>query len=220
MSVQSLGLPPRVQDYMLSVSLRETPLLRRLREETSKHPYFEMQIAPEQGQFMALLVELIAARRVLEVGTFTGYSALSMAQSLPSDGQLITCDINQEWTAVARRYWDEAGVGDRIQLRLGPATETLDSLLDSEGPGSFDLAFIDADKENYTAYYERSLKLLRQGGLILIDNVLWSGRVADPSVNTSPTNALRELNQALHQDQRISLSMIPVADGLTLAYKR
>jgi caffeoyl-CoA O-methyltransferase len=179
-----------------------------------------MQISPEQGQFMALLVELIGARRILEVGTFTGYSALAVALALPPDGRVITCDINEEMTAIARRYWAEAGVADKIDLRLAPAIDTLDELLAEGQAGQFDFAFIDADKTNYLAYYERTLELLRSGGLIAIDNVLWNGAVADPERQDDDTSAIRALNEAVHADDRVSLSLLPISDGLTLARKR
>lgn len=213
-------LSETLYDYLLAVSLREPPLLARLREETATLPHAIMQISPEQGQFMALLAELVGARRVVEVGTFTGYSALVVALALPADGRLITCDVNEETTAIARRYWAEAGVADKIDLRLGPAVETLDALLADGGAGSFDLAFVDADKKNYDAYYERGLALLRQGGLMLVDNVLWGGAVAEPEHEDEDTEAIRALNAKIHQDGRVSLSLLPVSDGITLARKR
>jgi predicted O-methyltransferase YrrM len=220
MSRQTLTLDDRLYGYLLDESLREPDVLRRLREETASHPKAEMQIAPEQGQFMALLVRLIGARRILEVGVFTGYSSLAMALALPADGRLVACDVSEEFTSVARRYWREAGVESRIELRLAPAVETLDALLAGGDAGRFDLAFLDADKESYDAYYERSLALLRPGGLIIVDNVLQDGRVADPAVQTPPVVAIRQLNRKLLRDERIDLSMLPVADGLTLARKR
>jgi caffeoyl-CoA O-methyltransferase len=202
------------------VSLREPEILARLRAETARHPRAGMQISPEQGQFMRLLIELLDVRRIVEIGVFTGYSGLSMALALPPDGKLIACDVSEEFTQVARRYWREAGVADRIELRLAPAVETLDRLIADGGTGSFDLAFIDADKENYDAYYEKCLVLLRPGGVLLIDNVLWSGRVARPEDTSRDTTALRALNEKLHRDERVSLSMLPVGDGLTIARKR
>jgi caffeoyl-CoA O-methyltransferase len=220
MSRQTLTLSDALYDYLLSVSLREPPLLSRLREETAALPHAGMQISPEQGQFMALLAELVGARRVLEVGTFTGYSALVVALALPADGRIITCDVDEEMTAIARRYWAEGGVADKIDLRLGPAVDTLDALLSDGGADTFDFAFVDADKANYDAYYERALALLRQGGLMVIDNVLWSGAVADPNQKDADTNAIRALNAKLHGDQRVSLSLLPVSDGITLARKR
>jgi caffeoyl-CoA O-methyltransferase len=220
MSSRTLQFTDALYDYMHAVSLREPEILARLRAETAKHPRARMQISPEQGQFMRLLIELLGVRRVIEIGVFTGYSGLSMALALPPDGKLIGCDVSEEFTAVARRYWREAGVADRIELRLAPAVETLDRLLADGAAGSFDLAFIDADKENYDAYYEKCLTLLRPGGVILIDNVLWTGRVVDPLDNTADTRAIRALNKKLHADQRISLSLLPIGDGLTLARKR
>jgi predicted O-methyltransferase YrrM len=220
MSRQTLTLDERLYGYLLDESLREPDVLRRLREETASHPKAEMQIAPEQGQFMALLVRLMGARRILEVGVFTGYSSLAMALALPADGRLVACDVSEEFTSVARRYWREAGVESRIELRLAPAVDTLDALLTAGEAGRFDLAFLDADKESYDAYYERSLALLRPGGLIVIDNVLQEGKVADPAVQTAPVVAIRHLNRKLLRDERIDLSMLPIADGLTLARKR
>ncbi len=220
MTRRSLGLSESLYEYLLNVSLREPDVLRRLREETASLPMAGMQIAPEQGQFMALLMELIGARRTLEVGVFTGYSSLSVALALPDDGRIVACDVSEEWTSVARRYWAEAGVADKIELRLAPAVETLDGLIAAGEAGNFDFAFIDADKTNYAAYYERALTLLRPGGLIAVDNVLWSGKVADPAETDDDTNAIRAFNQKLHGDERVSLSLIPLADGLTLARKR
>ena len=207
-------------NYIRQVSLREPDVLRRLREETSSYPEVSCQIAAEQGQFMALLVRLMGAKRTLEIGTFTGYSSTAVALALPDDGKLIACDINKQWTDVARRYWREAGVEHKIELGLAPAVQSLDRLLAEGQAGTFDFAFIDADKTNYDAYYERALQLVRKGGLITIDNVLWHGQVADPTVNEPDTLAVRALNQKLHHDERIWLSMIPVGDGLTLALKR
>jgi len=210
----------RLYDYLLKVSLREPPLLAELRAETAKLPMAGMQISPEQGQFMALLAETIGARRAIEVGTFTGYSSLCVALALPPGGKLIACDISEEFTAVARRYWAKSGTADRIELRLAPALDTLRSLLAGGAAGSFDFAFIDADKTQYDAYYEQILKLLRPGGLVTIDNVLWSGAVADGRKRDADTVALRTLNEKLKTDKRISLSMLPIGDGLTLARKR
>ena len=209
-----------LHDYLLSVSLREPPLLQQLRQETANHPMSQMQIAPEQGQFMALLVQLIGAKKTLEVGVFTGYSSLAVALALPLDGKIVACDVSEEYTAIAQRYWQLAGVADKIDLRIAPALETLDALLATGQANTFDFAFIDADKSNYDNYYERSLQLIRQGGLIAIDNVLWSGQVADPTVQDTRTQAIRSLNDKLHQDDRISLSMLAIADGLTLALKK
>ena len=220
MSSRTIQMTDRLYDYLLKVSLREQPLLAELRAETAKLPMAGMQISPEQGQFMALLAETIGARRAIEVGTFTGYSALCVALALPPGGKLIACDISEEFTAVARRYWAKAGIADRIELRLAPALDTLRSLLAGGAAGSFDFAFIDADKTQYDAYYEAILKLLRPGGLVTIDNVLWSGAVADGRKRDRDTVALRALNEKLKTDKRISLSMLPIGDGLTLARKR
>jgi predicted O-methyltransferase YrrM len=201
------------------VSLREPDVLARLREETLHRADAEMQIAPEQGQFMALLLKLIGARRSLEVGTFTGYSALVCALALPEDGQLIALDINEETTAIAQRYWAEAGVENKIELRLGPAEDSLRNLIDGGDQGSFDFMFIDADKTGYPTYYEMGLQLLRPGGVLAFDNVLWAGRVADPGAGDDDTQALRALNVQLHADPRVDISMVPIGDGLTLARK-
>ena len=220
MSYRPTVLTAELHRYLQEVSLREPALLARLREETARRGDAGMQISPEQGQFMALLIELIGAKRVLEIGTFTGYSALAMALALPPDGRTIACDVEPETTKVARRYWAEAGVAEKIDLRLAPALETLDRLLAEGAAGSFDFAFIDADKENYEAYYERCLTLLRQGGLLAVDNVLWNGRVADPAARDPDTEAIRTLNLRLREDPRISLSLVPISDGLSLARKR
>jgi caffeoyl-CoA O-methyltransferase len=220
MSNRSITLSDPVYQYMNDVSLREAPVLRALREETAALTQRSMQIAPEQGQFMALLVRLVGARRCLEVGVFTGYSSLATALALPEGGSIVACDVSEEWTAIARRYWEQAGVAHKIDLRLAPAMQTLDALLAEGRAGTFDFAFIDADKTNCLAYYERTLQLLRPGGLALIDNTLWSGHVADPAVTDPDTVALRELNSKLLQDERIDLSLLPVGDGLTLAMRR
>jgi predicted O-methyltransferase YrrM len=220
MSDTTLNLTPKVYDYLQQVSLREPEVLQELRVQTHKMSMGQMQISPEQGQFMRLLVELINAKKTLEIGVFTGYSALSVALSLPSDGKVIACDLNVEWTKIARRYWEKAGVADKIDLRLAPALETLQGLLDEGHANTFDFAFIDADKANYPNYYEMSLALLRTGGLVAIDNVLWDGDVADLNVTDANTTVLRELNASLHIDQRVTLSMLPIGDGLTLARKR
>ena len=219
MTNKTIVLTDQLYDYVLSVSLREPPLLQRLREETARDPMARMQIAPEQGQFMALLVQLLGAKKTLEIGVFTGYSSLCVALALPRDGKLIACDVSETWTDVARRYWVEAGVVDKVDLRLAPALETLDKLLQEGQAGSFDFAFIDADKVGYDAYYERTLQLLRPGGLILLDNMLRGGRVLDANIKNEDTRAIRALNEKLHHDQRIALSLLPIADGLTLALK-
>ncbi len=220
MSNKTLPLSDELYHYLLSVSLREPPLLRRLREETADDAMARMQIAPEQGQFMSMLTELLGARRAIEIGVYTGYSALCVASALPKDGELIACDVSEEWTAIASRYWKEAGVMGKIELRLAPALETLDSLLAEGQANSFDLAFIDADKAEYGAYYERSLALLRPGGVILVDNTLWGGDVINADDHSTDTEAIRAFNKMLHADERVSLSLVPIGDGLTLARKR
>ncbi|MEH2160160.1 MAG: class I SAM-dependent methyltransferase [Nostoc sp.] len=220
MPKQSLGLDNQLYNYLLSVSLREPEILLKLRQETASHPRSRMQISPEQGQFMRLLVQLIGAKKTLEVGVFTGYSSLSVALALPEDGKIIAADVSEEFTAIARRYWQQAGVADKIDLRLAPGLETLDALLADGEAETFDFAFIDADKENYDGYYERSLQLVRPGGLIAIDNVLWLGKVADPQIQDENTQSIRAFNEKLHHDERVTLSLVPIADGLTLAIKR
>lgn len=220
MSAKTGQLNSHLYDYLRSVSLREPASLTQLRHKTAQLPAGNMQIAPDQGQFMALLIKLMEAKKVLEIGTFTGYSALWMAQALPADGTLVACDVDKDTTAIGRRYWQAAGIADKIDLHIAPAIDTLNKLLTTGQAGTFDFAFIDADKTNYRHYYEKCLELLRPGGLIAIDNVLWSGAVADPEKTDPDTVALRDLNQALHQDQRIELSLLPIADGLTLALKR
>jgi predicted O-methyltransferase YrrM len=207
----------RVQDYVCQVLTRETPVQQRLRRETATLPRAGMQIAPDQGAFLALLVRAIAARRILEIGTFTGYSALAMALALAEDGELVACDLSEEWTSIARRYWEEAGVARKIHLRLGRATETVAALLRERGEGSFDLAFIDADKVNYDAYYEACLRLVRCGGLITVDNCLWDGKVADPAVTDPETNAIRALNLKATSDPRVDACLLTVGDGMLLA---
>jgi len=220
MANSTLGLENQLYDYLLSISLREPDILASLREETAKHPMVQMQIAPEQGQFMELLVQLMGAKKTIEIGVFTGYSSLCVALALPPNGQIIACDVSEEYTAIARRYWEAAGVANKISLQLGSAINTLDKLIAEGQAGTFDFAFIDADKENYEAYFERSLQLVRNGGLIVIDNVLWSGRVADPQVQDASTTALRSFNEKLRNDPRVTLSVVPIGDGLTLALKR
>ncbi|MEM9245423.1 MAG: class I SAM-dependent methyltransferase [Cyanobacteria bacterium P01_F01_bin.153] len=211
-----IKLNSALYNYLLSVSLREPNILAQLRQDTNS----DMQIAPDQGQFMALLIQLMGAKKIIEIGTFTGYSALWMALALPPDGTVITCDIREKCRDFGPNYWQAAGVANKIDLRIAPALDTLNELLESDRAGTFDFAFIDADKTNYLHYYERCLELIRPGGVIAIDNVLWSGAVAKPR-NTKPdTIALRELNQFLHQDDRIDLSMLPISDGLTLALKK
>ena len=206
--------------YFLKTTVHEPALLGRLRQETARLPNGGMQISPEQGQLMTLLVELLGVRRALEVGVFTGYSSTIVALALPADGRLVACDVSTEWTDIARRYWREAGVESKIELHVRPATETLDALLAAGDAGSFDFAFIDADKLGYDAYYERCLELLRPGGLIAVDNTLWSGRVADASDQADSTRAIRALNLKIANDPRVTAALLPIGDGLYLAKKR
>ncbi len=219
MSAKTLNLTPALHNYLLKNSLREAPILQALRAETAQLTTANMQISPEQGQLLAFLVELIGAKKTLEMGTYTGYSALVVALALPEEGKVIACDINAEWAAIAKRYWQKANVAHKIELRLAPALETLDQLLQHESE-RFDFAFIDADKANYTNYYEKCLRLVRSGGLIVVDNVLWGGDVADPKMQHASTNAIRALNIKLLNDERVSISMIPIGDGVTLVRKR
>ncbi len=220
MSAKTIFLNQPVYDYLRDVSLRESEIMTALRNETAGLEMAIMQIAPEQGQFMTLLMQLLGVRKAIEVGTFTGYSALAIAMGLPEDGRLIACDISDEWTTIGKRYWQLAGQSDKIDLRLAPAIETLDGLLNNGQAGEFDFAFIDADKQNYLNYYERCLQLLRPGGLIMVDNVLWDGSVADPENQKPDTCAIREFNSFIKSDVRIDISMIPVGDGLTLIRKK
>ncbi len=220
MSNKTLNLTDELYQYLLKVSLHESELMTALRKETAKLSMSEMQVSPEQGQFMALLAKLLDTRQVIEVGTFTGYSTLAIAQVLPADGKVIACDVSEEWTSMAMRYWEQAGIVDKIDLRLAPALDTLDGLLQEERAGDFDMAFIDADKENYLNYYERCLELLRPGGLIMVDNVLWGGSVVDAGNQKPETMAIRELNEHVHRDSRVDISLVPIGDGVTLARKR
>ena len=220
MSNRSIGLAPELYDYLLSASLREPPVLAELRRYTASHTMSQMQISPEKGQFMALLVKLDNVHRALVIGVFTGYSSLAVALALPPTGHLVACDVNEDYTAIARQFWQKAGVADKIDLRLGPALDTLQQLIDTGEANTFDFAFIDADKSSYDQYYEQALILVRAGGLIAIDNVLWSGRVAAATVTDNRTRRMRALNQKLHGDDRIDLSLLPIGDGLTLALKR
>ncbi|MCC6213050.1 MAG: class I SAM-dependent methyltransferase [Burkholderiales bacterium] len=212
---KTLQLSEALHAYVLANSLRETPVQRRLRALTSRMPRSTMQVAPEQGQFLQLLVRLTGARRILEIGTFTGYSALAMALALPRGGRVVSCDLSREWTDIAKKYWARAGVSRKITLKLAPALDTLRAL-----KGPFDLAFIDADKENYQRYFERCLGLVRRGGLIAIDNTLWYGRVIDRRDRGADTRAVRAFNRRLHRDRRVEISLVPIGDGLTLALKR
>ena len=220
MSNLQTPIGPELAVYIRSVSLREPDLLRRLREETAPRADAGMQLSPEQGQFLGMLVRLMGARRALEVGVFTGLSSLHVALAMPPEGRLIACDVNAASAAIARRYWREAGVADKIELRLAPALDTLDALLGEGAAGSFDFAFVDADKENYGRYYERALKLLRPGGLAAFDNVLWHGSVIDSAAQDEDTRAIREFNAKLHGDERVWLGLAPIGDGITLALKR
>lgn len=221
MSNAFLAMTELLYAYILNNSLREPEVLRRLREETeATNPYAIMSISPVQGQFMMLLLRLIGAVKTLEVGVFTGYSSLCTALTIPDHGHIYACDVSEDWTSVARRYWAEAGVADKITLKLAPGIETLDALLIGGHAGTFDFAFIDADKSNYDQYYERALKLVRKGGLLVFDNMLWYGKVADPSVSDADTVALRALNEKLHQDERVFASLIGVGDGMNLAIKQ
>jgi predicted O-methyltransferase YrrM len=220
MPSQDLAIGDELWEYIRRVSRREPELLRKLREETAQYPNSNLQISAEQGQFMALLMRLIRARRTIEIGVYTGYSTLAVALALPDDGRIIACDINEEWTSVARRYWREAGVERMIDLRIGRALATLDDLIASGQGNRFDFVFIDADKTNYANYYERSLVLLRPGGLIGVDNVLWYGRVIDPAVDDPDTRAIRAFNEEIKNDDRVWLSMLPLRDGLTLLCKK
>lgn len=220
MSNQTLPLDDRLYRYLINHSVHEPAVLVALRHETAQHPMAQMQIAPEQGQFMGLLVQLLGVTKALEVGVFTGYSALRVALALPPEGRLVACDVSEEYTAIARRYWQQAGVADKIDLRIAPAADTLAQLIEAGETSSFDFAFIDADKSGYPTYYEQALQLVRPGGLIALDNMLWSGQVADPTVQDNRTNTLRCLNDKIHNDDRVVASLVPIADGLTLAMKK
>lgn len=220
MSARTLALTDEVRDYLLRVGVREDAVLARLRQRTAELAESRMQICPEQGAFLTLLARLVGARRILEVGTFTGYSSVALARALPPGGELVCCDVSEEWTALAREAWREAGVAGAVRLELRPALQTLDQLLAGGGAGSFDLAFVDADKGNYHAYHERCLRLVRPGGLLAYDNVLWGGRLADPAHQEPDTVALRAFNEVLAADERVDLSMVPIGDGVTLARVR
>ena len=217
---RNVQLTDTLYQYILDHSVREPAVLRELHEETAPMKHAGMQIGADQGQFMGLLAKLVGAKRCIEIGVFTGYSSISVALALPPDGRIIACDVSEEWTSVARKYWEKAGVDKKIELRLGPAVQTLDGLLAKGEAGKFDFVFIDADKGNYLNYYERCLKLVRVGGLMLFDNTLWSGEVANPENQKEDTVALRALNDALHRDERVDVSLLPIGDGLTLARKR
>jgi predicted O-methyltransferase YrrM len=219
MSPRTINLTDELYEYLLSVSVREPPILEKLREETSQLSYAAMQISPDQGRFMALLVQLTGARKTIELGTFTGYSSLTVALAMPDDSLTVCCDVSREWTDIAQRYWQEAGVAEKIELHLRPGLETLGELIDRGQSGSFDFAFIDADKENYGGYYDQCLTLVRPGGLIAVDNVLWDGAVIDPHRNDPDTEAIRLFNSNMLADQRVEICMVSIGDGLTLIRK-
>lgn len=219
MSSRTINLTEELHTYLIDNSIREPELLTRLRKETAEDPASNMQISPEQGQFMRLLVKMLGVKKAIEVGVFTGYSSLSVAMSLPEDGKLIACDVDEGWTSVAKRYWKEARQDHKIKLILAPAIDTLKNLIEQGQSGTFDYMFVDADKVNYHVYYELGLKLVRQGGVILFDNTLWSGRVIDPQVNDENTEAIRVFNKGLKIDSRIDLSLVPIGDGLTICLK-
>jgi len=220
MSNRTISVTAEINDYISDCSAEEPAILTKLRAETAALSDSDMQIGPQQGQFLALLVSVLGAKRVLEIGTFTGYSSLVMAMALPEDGLIVTCDINQKTTAIARRYWQAAGFSDRIQLRLGPGLDSLGGLIADGDAGTFDFAFIDADKINYEGYFERTMQLVTRGGLIAIDNVLWNGKVIDRSIDDANTIAIRAFNLARRNDDRITITMLPIGDGMTLARKR
>jgi predicted O-methyltransferase YrrM len=220
MANKTIGISDELAAYVVKVGTREPDVLARLREETAAIPQHGMQIAPEEGAFLAMLVELTGARRCIEIGTFTGYSSTAVALALPDDGHLVCCDVSDAWTSLARRYWNEAGVADKIDLRLAPAAETLDALLAAGEDATYDFAFVDADKAGYDGYYERLLRLLRPGGLIAFDNMLWGGAVLDEDPEDEDTRAIQALNAKLAGDERVSLCLLPVADGVTLARRR
>jgi predicted O-methyltransferase YrrM len=220
MSNQTINLTDDLYNYLLSISLRESELLANLRAETAQHERSSMQMSPDEGQFLAFLIKLIGAKRTIEVGVYTGYSSLWLALALPDDGHLIACDVNEQWTSIARRYWQAAGIEHKIDLHLAPAQETLQKLLDNGQQNRFDFVLIDADKENYAIYYEQCLQLVRPGGLIVVDNVLWYGRVVDDSIQDKGTQAIRAINKKLHSDTRVDISLVAVGDGVTLLRKR
>ena len=220
MSTGILNYTKDLRDYLWDKGINEHPALKELRIETAGLPESMMQICPEQGALMGNLIRMISAKRTIEVGTFTGYSALVVALALPEDGEVIACDVSEEWTAIGKEKWEQAGVSHKIDLRLGPAVDTLDELIQQGQEGSFDFAFIDADKVNYTAYYEKCLQLITTGGVIAIDNVLWGGSVLDGKRNDEDTKAIRELNDFVALDERVNISMIPIGDGVTLVVKK
>jgi len=220
MSRSTLNMTDQIFDYLAEVGLRDHPVLAKCRRETGEMEFGMMQISPEQGAFMQMLVRMMGAKRCLEVGVFTGYSSMAVALALPDDGHITSLDVSEEWTTKARTYWDEAGVASKIDLRIKPAAESLSDLIDDGQSGTYDFAFIDADKTGYDTYYEGCLSLLRVGGIIAIDNVLWSGSVADPLITDDDTSALRALNKKIHGDDRVEMGLLPIGDGLMLAQKR
>jgi predicted O-methyltransferase YrrM len=220
MANRTIGISDELAAYVVEVGTREPDVLARLREETAAIPQSRMQIAPEEGAFLAMLVELTGARRCIEIGTFTGYSSTVVALALPENGSIVCCDVSEEWTSLARKYWDEAGVASKIDLRIAPAAETLDRLIENGEQAAYDFAFVDADKTGYDGYYERLLQLVRPGGLIAFDNTLWGGAVLDVDPEDEDTRAIQALNAKLAGDQRITLCLLPVADGVTLARRR
>ena len=220
MSSSTIGLSEDLRKYLLGVSCRESKTLKGLRKETFQLKESQMQISPEQGSFLALLVKVLSAKKTLDIGVFTGYSSLVVADALPDDGVVIACDTSEEWTNIARKYWKIASVNNKIQLELAPAIKTLDKLIEKGDQGTFDFSFIDADKINYQNYLERSLVLLKPGGVVAIDNVLWGGKVLDKQDNEPATRAIRKFNEKLKDDDRVLISMVPIGDGLTLAFKK
>jgi predicted O-methyltransferase YrrM len=219
LSTHTIDIDDRLYAYMLDISLREPDVLRRLRDETAKHPMAIMQISPEQGQLMQMLVRMLGAKKCIEVGVFTGYSSLAVALALPADGRIVACDISEDYTAVGEPFWKDAGVRDKIDLQIAPATETLDAMITAGETGDYDFAFIDADKPGYPEYFERCLALLRVGGVIAVDNIFMDGNVADPDTTSENAQAMRKFNAMLKDDTRVELSLIPIGDGLTLARK-
>ena len=219
MSNRTLSIDDRIYNYLCDVTINEPELLRQLRQETAQIEYSVMQISPEQGQFMSLLIKLMGAKRAIEIGTYTGYSSICVASAMPEDGKLICCDISPQWTSIAEKFWARAGLENKIELFSQPAAQTLQKLLDDGAERSFDFIFIDADKQNYIMYYEMALHLLRKGGLIAVDNTLWSGAVADPENSEPGTRAIRRFNETLKQDDRVSHSLLTIGDGLTLILK-
>ena len=220
MSISTIGLSNELRKYMLDVSFRDDKILRQLREETLILKEAQMQISPEQGAFLSILTKILNAKKTLDIGVFTGYSSLVVARELPDDGLVVACDTSTEWTSIAKKYWKLAGVDNKVDLHLAPAKETLEKLIEDGQASTYDFSFIDADKINYQSYYENSLVLVKPGGIIAVDNVLWSGQVIDQTDFEPATRAIRSFNEKLYQDNRVSISMVPIGDGLTLAYKK